>query len=74
MISYPVIDCFSDSLFRDHIRRVLQNRRSSLALVRKKLFFLEKRLQHQIELETAMYSAKARFFVASEQRSARIES
>ena len=24
MISYPVIDCFSDSLFRDHIRRVLQ--------------------------------------------------
>ena len=24
MISYPVIDCFSDSLFRDHIRRVLK--------------------------------------------------
>jgi hypothetical protein len=24
MISYPVIDCFSESLFRDHIRRVLQ--------------------------------------------------
>jgi hypothetical protein len=24
MISCPVIDCFSESLFRDHIRRVLQ--------------------------------------------------